>query len=58
MELRQHIDNARDKIDQFNEREQTFSQAPSEWPNLDTLDKEFKPFYELLDVSFAVQTNL
>jgi len=58
MELRQHIDNARDKIEQFNEREQTFSQAPSEWPQLDTLDKEFKPFYELLDVAFAVQSNL
>lgn len=57
-ELRNNIDNARDKIEQFNEREQTFSQQPSEWPSVDTLDKEFKPFYDLLDVSFQVTTNL
>jgi len=51
-ELRGNIDNARDKIEQFNEREVTFSQQPTEWPGLDTLDKEFKPFFDLLDTSF------
>jgi hypothetical protein len=51
-ELRNNIDNARDKIEQFNEREVTFSQQPTEWPGLDTLDKEFKPFFDLLDTSF------
>lgn len=58
MELRQNIDNARDKIEQFNERELTFGAVQSEWPNLDTLDKEFKPFYELLDVAFNVGSML
>lgn len=58
MELRQNIDNAREKIEQFNEREQTFSQQPSEWGQLDTLDKEFKPFYDLLDVAFNVGSML
>jgi dynein heavy chain, axonemal len=57
-ELRGNIDNARDKIEQFNEREITFSQQATEWPGLDTLDKEFKPFYDLLDTSFQVTTNL
>lgn len=58
MELRQNIDNAREKIELFNEREQTFAQQPSEWGNLDTLDKEFKPFYDLLDVAFNVGSML
>lgn len=57
-ELRSNIENARDKIEQFNEREVTFSQQPTEWPSLDTLDKEFKPFFDLLDTSFQVTTNL
>jgi phage shock protein A len=54
MDLRNSLDNAKDKIEQFNEREQTFAQAPSEWPALDTLEKDFKPFYDLLDVGFNV----
>ena len=57
-ELRSNIDNAREKIEQFNEREITFSQQPTEYPSLNTLEVEFKPFYDLLDVAFQVTTNL
>jgi hypothetical protein len=57
-ELRSNIDNAREKIEQFNEREVTFSQQPTEYPSLNTLEVEFKPFYDLLDVAFQVTTNL
>lgn len=56
IELKNLIETAKEKIEQFNEREVTFSQAPSEWPGIETLDKEFKPFYDLLDTAFNVQS--
>ena len=51
-DLKNLIENAKDKIQQFNEREETFSQQKSEWPKLDELEKSFKPFYDLLDTGF------
>jgi len=57
-DLRTLIEAAKDKIQQFNEREETFSQQKSEWPKLDDLEKAFKPFFELLDTGFQVTQQL
>ena len=58
IELREQIEQARLKIQEFNEREQTFSQQISEYPQLDTLDKQFDPFHKLLEVAFNVNSSL
>lgn len=57
-DLRNNIEEAKDKITQFNEREETFNQPKTEWSKLDEIEKAFKPFFELLDTGFQVTQQL
>lgn len=45
------MNSAKEKIEQFNERETTFNQPVSEYNQLDDLQRSFIPFYELLETS-------
>lgn len=49
--LSQNVQQAKEKIEQFNEREATFNQQISEYNQLDDLERNFKPFYDLLETS-------
>jgi len=49
--LRENLNGAFDKIRQFNDREALFNQSRSEYPDLDALNTEFKPFYDLLYIA-------
>ena len=50
-QLQQNINQAKEKIEQFNERETTFNQPVSEYNQLDDLQRNFIPFYDLLETS-------
>ena len=43
---------------QFNDREELFNQNKSEYPELDALNAEFKPFYELTTMAYMVEWSL
>ena len=56
--LEQNLKDAFSTTEQFNLREGRLNQPLSTYADLDTLRKEFDPFYELLDNAFLVQSGL
>jgi dynein heavy chain, axonemal len=56
--LSQNIQTAKEKIEQFNERETTFNQTISEYTSLDELERNFKPFYDLLENSSQALSSI
>jgi hypothetical protein len=53
--LRENLNNAFEKIKQFNDREALFAQPRSEYPDLDELNNTFKPFFELTNIASDVE---
>ncbi len=53
--LRGHFENAFAKVEEFNLREETFSQPKSEYPDLKALHDEFKPFDKLIEMAKDVE---
>ena len=56
--LKDNIQQAFEKKRQFNEREEIFMQPVTLYPELDTLNTEFKPFYELTTMAYNAKTDL
>jgi dynein heavy chain len=53
--LRQDLDSAFQKVQQFNEREGLFNQNKSEYPELLDLNDQFKPFFELTTMAHEIE---
>ena len=53
-QLRENLNNAFEKIKQFNDREVLFNQQKSEYPDLEELNNTFKPFFELTNIASDV----
>lgn len=56
--LNTDIEKAKNKVQEFNERERLFGLTPTEYQKLDDLETKFKPFCDLLDTAFAVNQGL
>jgi hypothetical protein len=57
-ELSRHITKAFDKVKQFHDRETTFGLPETPYPDLDDIDKAFKPFFDLITMAQDVKVNL
>ena len=57
-ELRRDIDKAHQVVKQFHDRETTFGLPETPYPDLDDLDKAFKPFFDLISMSSEVKGSL
>jgi hypothetical protein len=55
--LQESLTNAQDKVRQFNDREALFNQMKSEYPELDELIANFKPFYDLTSISYEALSS-
>lgn len=53
-QLRENLNNAFEKVKQFNDRELLFNQQKSEYPDLEELNNTFKPFFELTNIASDV----
>ena len=56
--LKDNIAMAFEKKKQFNEREEIFNQPVTLYPELETLNTDFKPFYDLTVMAYNVKTEL
>lgn len=54
-QLRENLNNAFEKIKQFNDREALFNQPKSEYPDLEDINNTFKPFFELTNIASDVE---
>jgi hypothetical protein len=52
------LNNAFDKIKQFNDREALFNQQKSEYPDLEELNNTFKPFFDLTNIASDVEFHV
>lgn len=57
-ELSRHITKAHDKVKQFHDRETTFGLPETPYPDLDDIDKAFKPFFDLVTMAQDVKNYL
>jgi hypothetical protein len=58
IDLKKNIDKAHDTVKQYHERETTFGLPETPYPDLDDLDKSFKPFYDLITMAHDVKLLL
>jgi dynein heavy chain len=56
--LRKELNKAFDLVKQFHDREQLFGLPETPYPDLEEIDKSFKPFFELITMSFDVKQGL
>jgi hypothetical protein len=56
--LRRDLDKAHAMVKQFHDRETTFGLPETPYPDLDDIDKSFKPFFDLITMSHEVTANL
>lgn len=56
--LRKDLDKAFNQVKQFHERETLFGQPETPYPELDDIDKAFKPFFDLITMSYDVKMGL
>ena len=49
------MNNAFEKVKQFNDRELVFNLPKQEYPDLDELNNTFKPFFELTNIASDVE---
>lgn len=56
--LDNNISNAKEKVKEFHEREILFGNPETPYPDLDELDKQFKPFSNLITMSKDVEDNI
>lgn len=56
--MSRHITKAFDKVKQFHDRETTFGLPETPYPDLDDIDKAFKPFYDLITMAQDVKVNV
>ena len=57
-ELKKNIDTAHNTVVQFHDRETTFGLPETPYPDLDDIDKSFKPFFDLITMSHEVKQLL
>lgn len=57
-ELRRDLDKAHAQVKQFHDRENTFGLPETPYPDLDDIDKSFKPFFDLITMAHEVKANL
>lgn len=57
-ELRRDLDKAHAQVKQFHDRENTFGLPETPYPDLDEIDKSFKPFFDLITMAHDVKANL
>jgi hypothetical protein len=57
-ELKKNIDTSHNNVVQFHERETTFGLPETPYPDLDDIDKSFKPFFDLITMSHEVKQLL
>lgn len=57
-ELRKNLDKAHDIVKQFHDRETTFGLPETPYPDLDDIDKNFKPFHDLITMAHEVKQLL
>lgn len=55
--LKENIQIAFDKKKQFNEREEIFNLPVTLYPELDTMNIDFKPFFDLTTMAYNVKTD-
>lgn len=55
--LKDYLTNAFEKVKQFHEREALFDQIRQDYPQLDELNNNFKPFYEITFIASEVEYN-
>jgi hypothetical protein len=56
--LKENISNAFEKKKQYNEREMIFNQPETMYPELETLNTDFTPFFNLTTMAYLVKTEL
>jgi hypothetical protein len=56
--LRKNLDKAHDVVKQFHDRETTFGLPETPYPDLDDIDKSFKPFFDLITMSHEVKSSI
>ena len=56
--LRKELNKAFDLVKQFHDREQLFGLPETPYPDLEEIDKGFKPFFELITMSFDVKQGV
>lgn len=56
--LDNNINNAKEKIKEFHERENLFGNPETPYPDLDDLDKQFRPFCALISMAKDVEDAL